>query len=203
MHNLKIGAIVMTLLLISVGLFSNVYGEESAWVVVKEWAGSNSKTTENFYISSDYWSIIWSATIEPELSHLSGTVYINVYDQNGKYVQSMNSDDTGGDFEESYIRGSGTFYLDIDTLFVDWKIFVRQVAVEDVEEDTTIGQEEQVTGESYSAGDVKIIKEWKGTGMPKSTKLFTLKSPTWIIWSSRILPQYDNVEFVGRFSISV
>ena len=202
MHHLRTGAIFMALLLINIGLFSNVYG--GGWVAVKSWTGSGTMSTETFTISSEDWRIRWSASVPTKFQEagITGTISVWVYHENEGLIDIIaNVAVTDFDGGESYLRSSGEYYLKINAASVDWRVIVEEVSEEDAVEEAE--EVEQVTGESYSARDVKIIKEWKGTGMPKSTKLFTLKSPTWIIWSSRILPQYENVETAGGFSISV
>ena len=96
-------------------------------VVIKEWTGSTTKTTEPFTIESDVWAISWSFTPEPVVGIYANIFSVSVMKPGSAQPESIpvslaNTKQPVSD--ESYIYERGTFYLDINAMSGTWAIQV-------------------------------------------------------------------------------
>lgn len=96
------------------------------WKKVISWEGKSSKNTETFHISSDEWRIRWS-TKTGEYGDMNFIVL--VYKANDTLLDvAINT--IGENSDVSYMRGSGNYYLSIDTL-QPYTIIVEEKIVEE------------------------------------------------------------------------
>jgi hypothetical protein len=95
--------------------------------LIKSWAGTGIKTTEEFTVNSKFWYIIWlnDPTMFQGLS--LGTLQIMVYDANqpnSLLATAVNTNARGTN--TSYLNQLGTFYLDINAENTSWSVRVYQ-----------------------------------------------------------------------------
>lgn len=87
------------------------YLPKGVWYEVNRWEGSEPKQTEVFNITSNLWLIGWKTV--PTGS--KPTIFlIKVYRADGTFICNA-AKAMGEDFDRTFIRGSGTYYLVIDT----------------------------------------------------------------------------------------
>lgn len=83
----------------------------ATWKEVTFFEGEEIKDTEIFYITSNEWKIKWST--EPGI-YGNTNFAITVYDSKGSYVGNV-ANLIGAGSDESLMRGSGDYYLNINT----------------------------------------------------------------------------------------
>lgn len=81
------------------------------WTKVISWQGSSIKDTETFSITANEWRIQWS-TKPGEYGDMNFQIY--VYEANGS-LKSLAANIIGEGSDVSYVRGSGDYYLTINT----------------------------------------------------------------------------------------
>lgn len=86
---------------------------ESEWKQIVKFEGKSIKDTQTFNISSDEWRIVWD-TKPGDIGETNFQIY--VYDGNGNPVGShVVANIIGKGNDVSYMRGSGEYYLTINT----------------------------------------------------------------------------------------
>jgi hypothetical protein len=88
------------------------------WVVVKEWAGTGIKNTEDFTVG-EQWKIKWSSSSD------SGIFQIYVYKSSDKSLVGLAANTSKAGSDESFQRGGGTFYLTINSANTNYKVSVE------------------------------------------------------------------------------
>ncbi len=81
------------------------------WYEVSLWEGSGPKQTEAFHIPSYLWMIGWNTV---PTSNRPAFFSIKVYSADGTFIRYA-AKAMGEDFDRTFIRSSGTYYLVIDT----------------------------------------------------------------------------------------
>ncbi len=85
--------------------------KEAQWVETIRFEGESIKDTETFNISSNEWRIAWS-TKPSDLGEMNFQIY--VYKADGS-LESVAANVIGEANDTSYVRGSGDYYLTINT----------------------------------------------------------------------------------------
>ena len=83
----------------------------STWQDVVSWEGNGIKNTETFHISSNVWRISWDTKPE-QYGEMNFQIY--VFDADGALVD-IAANVIGEDSDNSIMRGSGDYYLKINT----------------------------------------------------------------------------------------
>ena len=83
----------------------------STWQDVVSWEGKGIKNTETFHISSNVWRISWD-TKPGQYGEMNFQIY--VFDANGELID-IAANVIGEDSDNSIMRGSGDYYLKINT----------------------------------------------------------------------------------------
>lgn len=83
----------------------------STWQDVVSWEGKGIKNTETFHISSNVWRISWD-TKPGQYGEMNFQIY--VFDADGALVD-IAANVIGEDSDNSIMRGSGDYYLKINT----------------------------------------------------------------------------------------
>lgn len=81
-----------------------------SWREIAKWKGSSIKNTETFHVSTTEWRISW-ATQPGEYGDMNFQIYVY---KNGELV-SLAANIIGKGSDISYMRGSGDYYLMINT----------------------------------------------------------------------------------------
>ncbi len=81
------------------------------WTEVISWEGSSIKDTETFSITANEWRILWD-TKPGQYGDMNFQIY--VYEASGS-LKSVAANIIGGGSDVSYVRGSGNYYLTINT----------------------------------------------------------------------------------------
>jgi hypothetical protein len=81
------------------------------WYEVNRWEGSGSKQTEVFHIPSYLWMIGWNTV---PTSNRPAFFSIKVYSVDGTFIRYA-AKAMGEDFDRTFIKSSGDYYLVIDT----------------------------------------------------------------------------------------
>jgi hypothetical protein len=107
-------------------LTATLGAQEPPWKAIKSWNGSSDiKETESFTTTEREWRIKWTAKTNSE------TAIVRDF---GAYVHSSADDKLVSQFKagrtqtygESYVRGTGSFYLKIGSFNVTWTITVEE-----------------------------------------------------------------------------
>lgn len=85
--------------------------KEAQWIEVIRFEGKSIKDTETFNISSDEWRIVWD-TKPGDFGEMNFQIYI--YKADGS-LESVAANVIGEANDTSYVRGSGDYYLTINT----------------------------------------------------------------------------------------
>ena len=97
-------------------------------VMIKEWSGTGTKTTESFTISGNQWAISWAFNPIPIYENFyanSFSIQVNKVGESFPIALVANfANVSAGQSDISYIHSSGTFYLDISSLQGSWAIKV-------------------------------------------------------------------------------
>jgi len=83
----------------------------STWQDVVSWEGKGIKNTETFHISSNVWHISWD-TKPGQYGEMNFQIY--VFDADGELIDIV-ANVIGEDSDNSIMRGSGDYYLKINT----------------------------------------------------------------------------------------
>lgn len=92
------------------------------WREVAAWSGSDNKNTETFTVNSHEWRIRWDS--KPNKS-VGGNFSVFLYTEKGK-MKSLVVNASGASSDSSIMRGKGSYYLDISSLFSDYAIIVEE-----------------------------------------------------------------------------
>ena len=99
--------------------------EEAEWRQVARWQGSGLKNTDDFKVAGSKWRIVWKAS-SPQTN---GLFQVSVFSADGKLVgMAVNQQAAGAD--ASYHRGAGSYYLQVNSLQMDWEIVVEEQIVD-------------------------------------------------------------------------
>lgn len=90
-----------------------------SFVAIKEWSGSGIKNTEDFTVAGDQWKIKWTS------SSANGLIQIYVYRSSDKSLVGIAANTQAAGPGESVQRGSGTYYLTINSVTTEWKVTVE------------------------------------------------------------------------------
>jgi hypothetical protein len=95
------------------------------WRPVKSWRGAAMKKTEDFVITGPQWSISWSTTPDSNAQSmgLPPNLMLSVYSGRADFPIEMCQ---GKGPDKSIIRGSGTYYIEINPLWCAYDIKVEE-----------------------------------------------------------------------------
>ena len=92
------------------------------WTATKSWTGAGLKQTESFTTTTREWRLRWN--VEPINPNVSlRRIAITVFSDQDKIVSTADSSEAQG---ESYVRGVGTYYLQISGVNVKWTVAVEE-----------------------------------------------------------------------------
>ena len=82
-----------------------------SWREVATWKGKATKRTDLFHVPAAEWRITWKTKTQP---FAPGFFSVTIYDANGEYI-GLVANILEEDSDSSYMYGSGSFYLDINS----------------------------------------------------------------------------------------
>ncbi|HON71779.1 MAG TPA: hypothetical protein PK512_00430 [bacterium] len=163
----KCSQVFMGLVIFSISFANPLVGQEVKWSEIAKWQGKGYKSTETFHIPSNEWRILWD-TKPGKYGDMNFQIF--VYEASGS-LASVVANVIGKDKDSSYMRGSGDYYLIINTGQP------YQVIIE------AKGQVKKL--ESHSAAKWKKVVSWEGKGI-KNTETIRISSQEWrISWSTK------------------